>query len=129
MQGLHPESLYPDGAAPAGWDLAVEAMTASRAAGTWAVYISHWKNWQEWCKTTGAPDLPTTPEHLAAYLAHRAQAHAMTTVRTAAAAIGFHHTQSGLANPRPGPGRGQGTSRSGPPAREAAHADDGADRH
>ena len=104
MEDLHPVLLYPDGVPPAYWDLAVEAMTASRARGTRAVYASHWKNWQEWCKNTGAPELPTTPEHLAAYLSHRAQTHAMTTVRTAATAIGFHHTQSGLPNPAQHPG-------------------------
>ena len=89
----------PDGLPPAGWDRVATAMEASVAPGTRLVYASHWRAWQEWCADSNAPDLPTTPEHLATYLAERATRHVMSTVRTAAAAIGFYHIRSGYENP------------------------------
>ena len=90
---------HSDSAGPQGWDLVVDALKASKAPGTQAVYASHWKHWREWCARTDASDLPTTPEHLAGYLAQRAQHHAMSTVRTAAAAISAYHTQAGCDDP------------------------------
>ena len=90
---------HSDSAGPQGWDLVVDALKASKAPGTQAVYASHWKHWREWCARNDAPDLPTTPEHLAGYLAQRAQYHAMSTVRTAAAAISAYHTQAGCEDP------------------------------
>ena len=99
MDNHNPVLRHPDGLPHAAWDMVVEAVEASLAPGTRAVYASHWRNWQEWCAHNNAPDLPTTPEHLAVYLADRAQHHVMSTVRTAAAAISSYHTRSGHTNP------------------------------
>ena len=97
MQGLALQR--PDGLPPAGWGRVVEAVEASVAPGTRLVYASHWRTWQDWCADSNAPDLPTTPEHLAIYLAERATRHVMSTVRTAAAAVAFYHIRSGYENP------------------------------
>lgn len=94
-----PASNLPADMPSSRWNLVADAVEASVAPGTRAVYASHWRTWQRWCAENGVPDLPTTPEHLAVYLAERAQRHAMSTVRTAAAAIGYHHTRSGHPNP------------------------------
>ena len=84
---------------PRGRGLVEEALEASQAPGTRAVYASHWKDWQGWCATNKVPVLPATPEDLKDYLAQRAEQHAISTVRTAAAAIGSYHTQAGRENP------------------------------
>ena len=86
------------GAVPPGWDLVVDAVEASQAPGTRAVYASHWRHWQKWCTNNGVTDLPTSAEDLARYLAKSAQHRAMSTVRTAAAAIGAYHVQAGYEN-------------------------------
>ena len=84
---------------PAGWEQVIAAIDKSHAPGTRAVYASHWRQWQRWCEERGAPELPTTAEHLALYLSERATRQVMNTVRTAAAAIGYYHTRSGKPNP------------------------------
>ena len=89
----------PSGLPPAVWDLVAEAVEASHAPGTRAVYASHWRDWKGWCACNDVPDLPTNPEHLATYLAERATRHVISTVRTAAAAIGVYHTRAGHQNP------------------------------
>ena len=90
---------YVGASPPDGWNLVVEALHSTLAPGTWAIYTSHWRHWERWCASNGVPLLPTTPEHLAKYLAERAEIHTMNTVRTAAAAIGAFHTHAGLDNP------------------------------
>ena len=89
----------PAGFSPAVWDLVIDAVEASHAPTTRAVYDSHWGDWQRWCACNDVPDLPTTPGCLAMYLVQRAERHAMSTVRVAAAAIGAYHTRAGYQNP------------------------------
>ena len=84
---------------PEGWNRVVEALAATLASTTWAIYASHWRHWNRWCASNGAPVLPTTPEHLAMYLTKRAEKHAINTIRTAAAAIGAYHAHAGHDNP------------------------------
>ena len=84
---------------PEGWNRVVEALAATLAHSTWAIYTSHWRHWEQWCASVQAPVLPTTPEHLAMYLTERAEKHAISTIRTAAAAIGAFHVHAGKDNP------------------------------
>ena len=72
---------HSDGQEPQGRDLVEEAMEASQAPGTRAVYASHLKHWQGWCATNNVPDLQATPEDLNKYLAQRAERHVISTVR------------------------------------------------
>ena len=72
-------------------NLVMDALEANLAPRTRAVYASHWRHWQAWCVENGVTALPAAPEDLATYLAERAQRHAISTVRTAAAAVGAVH--------------------------------------
>lgn len=87
------------GLPPTTWNEVIEAVESSLAPGTQAVYASHWRKWQQWCVANDAPSLPTTPEHLALYLKARAKVHVMSTVHTAAAAIGCYHLLAGYESP------------------------------
>ena len=95
----NPLAQYVGGVPPDGWHRVATALKSTLSPGTWAIYTSHWRHWERWCESNEAPVLPTTPEHLAIYLAERAEYHAMSTVRTAAAAIGAFHTHAGRDNP------------------------------
>ena len=97
----------PEGISLAEWERVLTAIEECHAPGTRAVYASHWKKWQRWCSTHGVPDLPAAAEDLAAYLAEQATSLAMTTIRTAAAAISYYHTRSG----QPSPDRHEGVQR------------------
>ena len=89
----------PDGISRAEWERVLTVIEGRHAPGTRAVYVSHWKKWQLWCSAHGVPDLPGSAEGLAAYLTDQAVSHAMNTVRSAAAAISYYHTRSGLPSP------------------------------
>ncbi|WP_419933097.1 tyrosine-type recombinase/integrase [Candidatus Poriferisodalis sp.] len=64
-------------------------------------YRSQWRRFAAWATTRGARALPAKPEHVAAYLAERfgQLGHKPATLRVAAAAIAYVHSNYGLENP------------------------------
>jgi len=70
-------------------------------ANTIRSYRSQWRNFVTWAATRGTPALAAEPEHVAAYLAERFEqlGHKPATLRVAAAAIAYVHSNCGLENP------------------------------
>ncbi|WP_428114650.1 tyrosine-type recombinase/integrase [Candidatus Poriferisodalis sp.] len=64
-------------------------------------YRSQWRSFVTWATTRNVPALPAEPEHVAAYLAERFEqrGHKPATLRVAAAAIAYVHSNCGLGNP------------------------------
>lgn len=64
-------------------------------------YNYQWNLYASWARDRGIEPLPADPEHLAAYLAERAEVlhHKPATLRAAVAAISFMHTSAELDDP------------------------------
>ena len=63
-------------------------------------YRVQWGQWQNWASKEDATALPAKPEHVAAYLVHRAQQGAApATVRASATAIAVAHRAAGMDSP------------------------------
>ena len=76
------------------------ALAASKAPATRRAYRSAWAAWSAWSAAHGGADLPATPEHVAAYLAARAETGAgLATLRMAVAAIAAAHDLAGASSP------------------------------
>ncbi len=72
------------------------AVGASRAENTVKSYTRAFRAFAAWCAQRGVPDLPASPEAIAAYLTERAAAALAATVRAARAAISDAHKRAGL---------------------------------
>ena len=73
------------------------AVGASRAENTVKSYTRAFRAFAAWCAQRGVPDLPASPEAIAAYLTERAAAGwRAATVRAARAAISDAHKRAGL---------------------------------
>lgn len=98
MTGQGSLARYVSSSPATGWNRVAEALEATLAPGTRAIYASHWRNWERWCAEQDDPVavLPCTPEDLARYLAERAEKQAISTVRTAVAAIGAVHDMAAI---------------------------------
>ena len=70
-------------------------------ANTIRSYRSQWRSFVSWAAGRGVPAVPAEPEHVAAYLAERFEqlGHKPATLRVAAAAIAYVHSNCGLENP------------------------------
>ena len=64
-------------------------------------YRSQWRSFVTWAAARRVPAVPAKPEHVAAYLAERFEqlGHRPATLRVAAAAIAYVHSNCGLGNP------------------------------
>ncbi len=64
-------------------------------------YRSQWRSFVTWATARRVPAAPAKPEHVAAYLAERFEqlGHKPATLRVAAAAIAYVHSNCGLGNP------------------------------
>ena len=62
-----------------------------------ASYVHEWNRFVAWCDANERNSLPATPEAVAAYLEHRAEAGARaSTIKVAAAAIAHNHREAGF---------------------------------
>ena len=78
----------------------VNAAWASHNASTRRNYHAAWRRFQEWSDQEGLSSMPAAPETVAAYLAWRAdEGLSPATLRIDRAAIRYHHTVAGQANP------------------------------
>ena len=76
------------------------ATAASRSPATVRAYGAAWRAWEAWARGHGMDPMPAAPEHVAAYLAHRAAHGAcMATLRMATAAIAAAHGFRGRTSP------------------------------
>ena len=76
------------------------AIAASKSPATRRAYRSAWTAWTAWAGEHGLETLPAEPEHVAMFLAQRAEDGAsMSTLRMATAAIGAAHDLAGEPNP------------------------------
>jgi len=72
----------------------------ARAPTTRRVYESAWRGWSAWAQTRGFPELPAAPEHVAAYLAARAdEGVSVATLGVIRAAIRAVHADQGAPDP------------------------------
>lgn len=79
---------------------AVRAAAAdSLSPDTRRAYGAQWKQWERWATEQGFDVLPARPEHVAAYLVHRAETSSAATVRASRAGIGAVHRAGGHADP------------------------------
>ncbi|WP_419840506.1 tyrosine-type recombinase/integrase [Candidatus Poriferisodalis sp.] len=64
-------------------------------------YRSQWRSFVTWAAARRVPAIPAEPEHVAAYLVERFEqlGHKPATLRVAAAAIAYVHSNCGLENP------------------------------
>ena len=75
------------------------AIDAATSANTRRAYRSGWERWQAWALARGAATMPAEPAAVAAYLAERATAVSVATVRMDRAAIAAAHRATGADNP------------------------------
>ena len=78
----------------------VDAAQDSHSASTRRNYLAAWRRFQMWADREGLSAIPALPETVAAYLAKRAD-NGLTpaSLRMDRAAIRYHHTKAGHANP------------------------------
>ncbi len=78
----------------------VDAARASHNASTRRNYHAAWRRFQAWADGEGLGAMPAAPETVAAYLAWRAdEGLSPASLRMDRAAIRYHHTEAGQANP------------------------------
>ena len=77
-----------------------DAARASHNASTRRNYHAAWRRFQAWADREGLSTMPPAPETVAAYLAWRAdEGLSPASLRMDRAAIRYHHTEAGQANP------------------------------
>ena len=77
-----------------------DAARASHNASTRRNYHAAWRRFQAWADREGLSTMPAAPETVAAYLAWRAdESLSPASLRMDRAAIRYHHTEAGQANP------------------------------
>lgn len=77
-----------------------EAITASHAESTRAIYTHAWNQWQRWCSTRVTTPMPATPAMICAYLTERAtEGVSVGTLDLACSAIAYHHRLHSLDDP------------------------------
>lgn len=74
-------------------------LAASRSAETRRSYASAMRTFSAWCQERGYPAVPTGPEVVASYIAHRSTYVAHSTISRDLAAIAAAHLDSGLDDP------------------------------
>ena len=78
----------------------VDAARNSHSASTRRNYRAAWRRFEIWAGREGLTPIPAAPETVAAYLAERAaDGLSPASLRMDRAAIRYHHTEAGLANP------------------------------
>ena len=78
----------------------VDAARASHNASTRRNYHAAWRRFQAWADQEDLSSMPAAPETVAAYLAWRAdEGLSPASLRMDRAAIRYHHTEAGQANP------------------------------
>ena len=78
----------------------VDAAQDSHSAVTRRNYLAAWRRFSEWANREGFGAMPALPETVAAYLAERAaNGLSPASLRLDRAAIRYHHTDAGHANP------------------------------
>ena len=78
----------------------VDAAQDSHSAVTRRNYLAAWRRFSEWADREGFGTIPALPETVAAYLAERAaNGLSPASLRLDRAAIRYHHTDAGHANP------------------------------
>ena len=78
----------------------VDAAQDSHSASTRRNYVAAWCRFQMWADREGLCPIPALPETVAAYLAERAaNGLSPASLRMDRAAIRYHHTDAGHANP------------------------------
>lgn len=102
-----------------------DLLTSSRAPETKRSYASAIRTFAAWCAERGYPVHPTTPDVVAAYIAHRASLVSHATITRDVAAISAAHLDSGLEDPTTHHGvrqalRSAGRSLGTAPSRRAA---------
>ncbi|MCG7308274.1 site-specific integrase [Brachybacterium sp. ACRRE] len=100
-------------------------LTSSRAHETRRSYTSALRTFVSWCHERGYPAHPTTPDVVAAFIAHRANSVSHSTISRDVAAISAAHLDSGLEDPTAHHGvrlalRSVGRSHGTAPSRRAA---------
>ena len=75
------------------------------ADGTHLLYQKQWRYFQEWCERKHFQSSPAHPAVVSIYICERASLNAaITTLRTAVAAIGYFHNMKGHSSPCANPG-------------------------
>ena len=78
----------------------VDAAQDSHSASTRRNYLAAWRRFRTWADREGLCAIPALPETVAAYLAERADdGLSPASLRMDSAAIRYHHTETGHANP------------------------------
>lgn len=78
----------------------VDAAQDSHSASTRRNYLAAWRRFETWADREGVNPMPALPETVAAYLAERAESGlSPSSLRMDRAAIRYHHTEAGHANP------------------------------
>ena len=78
----------------------VDAAQESHSAVTRRNYLAAWRRFSDWADREGLAAIPALPETVAAYLAERAaNGLSPASLRLDRAAIHYHHTDAGHANP------------------------------
>ena len=78
----------------------VDAARESHSAITRRNYLAAWRRFEAWADREGVCPIPALPETVAAYLAERAaNGLSPASLRLDRAAIRYHHTDAGHANP------------------------------
>ena len=78
----------------------IDAAQDSHSASTRRNYLAAWRRFQSWAEGEGFHPIPALPETVAAYLAERAaNGLSPASLRMDRAAIRYHHTEAGHANP------------------------------
>ena len=86
-------------------ELVRDAHRHNWADGTHVVYQKQWRYFEEWCERREFRSLPAHPAVVSVYVCQRAsQDAAVSTLRTAVAAIGYFHTMKGYSSPCGHPG-------------------------
>ncbi len=75
------------------------AVASSRAANTRRAYAVQWLRFTDWMQSRNLEPLPAAPEHVAAYLADRAEDGIRPATLKQAAAIAQAHREAGQPNP------------------------------
>jgi site-specific recombinase XerD len=76
-----------------------EYIRQAKAPNTVRAYRSDWEQFTSWCQAQGLAALPATPETLAAYLAHEAATHPVSTLQRRLSAISQAHQAAGRESP------------------------------
>jgi integrase len=85
------------------FDRAREYTAAARAGSTRRIYRCFWEQFEAWAGERGRPCLPASPETVALYVAHLADAFKPATIRLKMSAIAFAHKAAGLPSPLTSP--------------------------